>query len=839
MSSPEPMLGATISHYRILSVLGRGGMGIVYRGEDTRLGRAVAVKFTPEAFARDRTALERFQREARAVSALNHPNVCTLFDVGEHEGRPFLVMECLEGRTLAARLGAGLLPLDDLIAFSIQIADALDAAHSKGIVHRDLKPGNLFLTMRQQIKVMDFGLAKVTAPGSPEHTSNSQMATKALDDLVTSPGSTLGTAAYMSPEQAGGEELDCRTDLFSFGVVLYEMATGVSPFHGNTSALTFAAILHRDPAPPRQLRHDLPQEFERIILKALEKERELRYQSAAELRGDLKRVQRDALLRSDKHETVTASASAPAVAPPPPPQIVPPAPSAVPASSPPAPVSSAEYIVTRLARNWRILAGAGLLFSLAALALLYFGFRPQPLDSLAVLPFTNLVGDPAMDYLSDGISESIINNLSQLPKLAVRSFSSTERFKGKAVPPDQAGRELKVRAVLTGRVVRRNDGLSISAELVDVDGNRQLWGSQYDVKAADVLATQETISRAISEKLRLQLTGAEMDRVARHTTGNSEAYQLYLQGRFQWNKRTLEGLQASIEYFQQAIAKDPRYGLAYAGQADAYALLADLNVLPTREVLPKARAAAQKAVELDDTLAEAHTSLAWSLLHDWNWSGAEEEFKRAIGLNASYPTARLWYAEFLTATGRFDEAQKQLEQGVATTPLSPVLHLAVASRQYYARQFAAAIDECQKTLGIDSSFAPGHVLLGRAQLQAGRLAEGVAELKKALDLSEGDTNEAAAVAYGLAVAGRRAEASAALQDLQARSQQTYVPPLSIALVYIALDQKAEAFEWLGRAFDDRSAGLVYARVDPALDPLRSDPRFAAWLSQIGLPELRR
>jgi tetratricopeptide (TPR) repeat protein len=403
------------------------------------------------------------------------------------------------------------------------------------------------------------------------------------------------------------------------------------------------------------------------------------------------------------------------------------------------------------------------------------------------------------------------------------------------VSPDEAGHQLKVSAVLTGRLVRRGDDFAISTELVDVEGNRQLWGSQYTVKASDLLATQEQISREISEKLRLQVSGAEMQRVTKHTTEDTEAYQAYLQGRFQWNKRTLEGLQASIDYFQQAIQKDPRYALAYAGQADAYALLADFNVLPTREVMPKVRVAAAKAIELDDNLAEAHTSLAWARFHDWDWTGAEKEFKRAVALNASYPTAHLWYGDFLSAMGRFDEALAELNRAAETNPLSPVIGLGLASRLYYSHQYAAAADQAQKTLAMEPAFAPAHVLLGRVQLQKGQSPAALAELRKALDLSEGDTNELALLGYGEAVAHQTGEAKKILEQLKERSQQTYVQPMAMAMIHTGLGNRNEAFDWLGRAFEDRSAGLVYLRVDPVFEPIATDPRFAELIRRVGLP----
>jgi TolB-like protein/Flp pilus assembly protein TadD len=460
--------------------------------------------------------------------------------------------------------------------------------------------------------------------------------------------------------------------------------------------------------------------------------------------------------------------------------------------------------------------------------------REKPLDSLAVLPFVNMAGDPGTEYLSDGISESIINNLSQLPKLSVRSFSSVARYKNKDIGPQTAGRELNVRAVLTGRLVRRGDEFAISAELVDVDGNRQIWGSQYTPKVADLLAIQQQISQEISEKLRLQLSGAEMQRMNRHTTADTVAYQLYLQGRYQWNKRTLDGLQQSIDFFNQAIEKDPRYALAYAGLADAYALIADFNVLPTREVTPKLQSSAARALELDDTLAEAHTSLAWASFHVWDWPGAEREFKRAIDLNPRYATAHLWYGEYLSALGRFDEALTELSHALEQNPLSPETNLALANRSYYARQSGSAIEQAQKALALDSTFVPAHVLLGRVYAQKASYPEATAEFQKALELSEGDTNELAALGYAQAVSHQGSEARKTLEALTKRSQDTYVQPMWIAVIELGLGENNQAFDWLEKAYADRSAWLVDLKVDPFFDSIQTDSRFQNLLRRVGL-----
>jgi tetratricopeptide (TPR) repeat protein len=421
-----------------------------------------------------------------------------------------------------------------------------------------------------------------------------------------------------------------------------------------------------------------------------------------------------------------------------------------------------------------------------------------------------------------------------LPQLSVRSFSAVAHFKDKEVNPQASGNELKVRAVLTGRLVRRGDEFAISAELVDVRGNRQIWGSQYQRKVDDILAMQEEISREISENLRLQMTGADKQRLNRRQTVDSAAYQLYLQGRYQWNKRTLEGLQQSIDYFQQAILKDPQYALAFAGQADAYALLADFNVLPAREVLPKVKSAAQKALDLDGTLAEAHTSLGWSQFHDLDWTGAEKEFKRAIELNASYPTAHSWYGEYLMAQGRFDRAQEEMTRAYQLDTLSPVLNLALGYRFYYAHQYAQAIEQCQKVLAMDPNFAPAHVCLGRAYQQKPAFPEAIAEFRKALDISEGDTNELAASGQAYAVSHQEGAARTILDQLKERSQQTYVQPMWIAAIHVGLGEKDQAFDWMQRAYDDRSAWLVYLKVDPLFDPVRGDARFADLLRRVGL-----
>jgi len=1021
-SNPRISAGTLLGRFELRSLIGKGGMGEVYLARDTELGRPVALKFLPADVSSDRKRMRRFTNEAKIVSSLNHPNILTIFEVGEAEGTRFIATEYVDGITLRQHIEDNPLELTSICDIALQICNALEAAHAAGIVHRDIKPENIMLRRDGIVKVLDFGLAKLSQEDSslfPEHEIS-----EAETLAVTEPGQVFGTIRYMSPEQARGLKTDHRTDIFSLGVLLYEMIAGHTPFQGGTSGDVLVSILEREPAPLLQV----PPEVEGLVLRALAKDKESRYQTAGEMSFELRHLKKRIEFDSDWGKTAKLlEASAISVD-----QVL--------RSQPPefqqtlkmgtssasvdrSQTSSSkerataevahvlfmdivEYakkttysqrqlidycnaIVRRTEEFRRAQADHRLITRAAGdgMALVFFGDPESPvrcalqvsevlkqqseikmrmgihsgivyrtlnvareqdvtgrgvniaqqimdcgdsdhillskemvdvlrevgewqdhlvdlgltkvkhgtrvqifnlcvggignpevpsrlvaarkegrrregkkpsaavrhskdphtdktarytsvasgaIESLAILPLMNASVDPSMEYLSDGITESIINSLSQLPQIRVMARSTVFRYKNRDIDPLAVGRELGVRAVMNGKVLQFGEVLVIRIELVNITDGSQIWGEQYKRQLSDIFEIQEEISRTISERLRIKLTGEEEQRLTRRYTDNIEAYQLYLKGRYFWSKRTKEGLSKGVEYFRQAIDVDPTYALAYAGLADAYAFLGLHRVSPPQDILPRAKAAAVKALQIDDTLTEAHGALAnIKTIYDWDWAGAENDFKRALDLNQKDASTHSYYANYLSAMGRHEEALAETYRAQELDPLSPIINVMIGYMAFLNRDYALAIEQCNKTREIESRFFWIYMGLGWAYEEMGMFERAIPEFEKAVELTGGTMGTLAGLGHAYGLAGRQEEALEIIRKLQDKSQQSYVVAYDVALVFAGLRDKDQALAWLEEACTARFGWLIWINVEPKWDFLRNEPRFQSLLRRIG------
>ncbi len=760
------MIGQTVSHYRILEKIGIGGMGVVYRAEDIALGRYVALKFLPESIVGDRQAVERFKREARAAAALNHPNICSIHDIGEYEGQPFIVMELLRGQTLREKLARGPLPPDRTVSVGMQLADALDAAHAEGIIHRDIKPANIFITDRQQTKILDFGLAKWVQNDDTRPEIDDETAVGETSVDLTAVGATVGTIAYMAPEQVLGRTLDARADLFSLGVVLYETATGRPAFAGVNRAATFDAILHMQPTPAIELSPDIGSPLNDIISELLEKSPALRFQTAANLHASLARAKR----QPDTFGVQTSSS----------------------------------------------------------------GVR-KPRRSVAVLSFVDMSSRQDQEYFCDGLAEELIDSLARLNRLSVASRTSTFAFKGKDADIREIGGQLNVESVLEGSVRKVGDRLRVTAQLVNVADGYNLWSEKYEREVGDVFAIYDEIAQAIVDKLQVTLGDTTETPIVRRYTDNPDAYNAYLKGRYFWNRRSRGLLKKAIQYFEQAARLDPSFALAHTGLADSYTVLGIYSALPPEEARAKAETAVMKALAVDADLVEARTSRALIKQYfDWDWEGAERDFRRTIELDPTYALARSYYSVLLVYLNRPEEARRQADAGIQLDPLAVMVNSLAAIAFYYMGDYDRALADCNTALELEPDCLIALWVRGSSLSELGKHDPAVASLEKAVEISEGGRFFIAVLGLTYALAGRKEEAAEILDDLIEKAKSDFVDPLLICLLHEGLGNREMAFEHLMEAYRQRSSVLCQLMAIPHLRSMRSDPRYLDHAQRIGL-----
>lgn len=810
--------GTNISQYKVIARLGSGGMGEVYLAQDLRLRRKVALKLLFEDVTKNADWVRRFEQEALAASALNHPNIITIYEVGQTGESHFISTEFIDGQTLRERFRQQTLTVGEAVDIAIQVATALVAAHVAGIIHRDIKPENVMLRSDGYVKVLDFGLAKFTEQRpSGSGPSDQQAETEAA--VNTSPGVVMGTVSYMSPEQARGSHVDARTDIFSLGVLLYEMLTGRLPFEGTTPSEIIVSIIGKRPAPLARYAPEIPPELERIVGKSLSKNRDDRYQTLKDMLIDLKRLKRQLDLEvelSDLPEAVsgrqfvTAGSGGTRI-------MTGEQRAASTALSLPH-ASSAEYIVSGIKQHKKAALIMVAVAMIGFAGVMYYMLAPRPIDSIAVLPFYSTNPDPATELLADDIAQHLINELTELPGLRVMSFNSVQQYKGSQINPQSVGRDLDVQAVLLGRITKRDNSIMLNAELIDTRDRRQIWGIQRAVKFSDFLLVPDEIVAAVSDKIGLKLSAEEKKK--------KDAEMLYVKGRNAWNKRTTDGINEAMRNFDQALELYPNYALAYAGLADCHNMLGTYGAKPPKEAFPKAHDAAIKALAIDNNLAEAHAALAYTTFRgDWNWREAEKEFRQAIKLNDNYASAHQWYANYLAAQGRFDEAMKETRRTQEIDKTSLIINAHFGLINFLAHRFDEAIAECKKTVELDPTFFVARRYLGLAYAQKGMYQEAIAEFEKAIAASSGSPLMRAEYASTLALAGDTKRAQDELQSLIELSKQKYLSAYHIAAIYVALKDKDRAFEFLERAFQDRADWMAFLNVDPRFDSIHSEPRF--------------